>query len=354
MNSQLKLFSGFKKSDEEQENTSTKQQQIPIENEPLGLDLLRCESLASLDDESRQRILAKNYSILFSMAPYSSYGDSYNSPPISTDSPYHIGPAIPEMNSVWFKLYLYDLIGDGPCSYLIPRGSRLTRLPETFKYFDKFQIITWGHDPIVSSHSNLLITLNEALSHGPILVSCYSEYEDSAKTINISFNDDTHPLFLHPLVQKLHEKLELKYFVGYITLLNPFKTSLNDSEQLIRMEDWLVVDLRYGIPLFDNKLNLTILSIFKEKNLGSYENLDSMLQVNRRVSLELINFIQKYQKIFIMDSNNAGFDSFNQTEDYLISIASKSKKSLPSSSIVIYPTQAILFEDGSIKVVEDL
>ena len=88
MNSQLKLFSGFKKSDEEQENTSTKQQQIPIENEPLGLDLLRCESLASLDDESRQRILAKNYSILFSMAPYSSYGDSYNSPPISTDSPY--------------------------------------------------------------------------------------------------------------------------------------------------------------------------------------------------------------------------------------------------------------------------
>ena len=127
------------------------------------------------------------------------------------------------MNSIWFKLYLYNLLGDGPCSLLIPRGSRLTRLPETFKYFDKFMIITWGHDPIISSHSNLLITLNDALSHGPLLVSCYSECEDGAQTINISFNDDTHPLFSHPLVKKLHEKLDLKHFIGYITLLNPFK-----------------------------------------------------------------------------------------------------------------------------------
>lgn len=96
-----------------------------IENEcyePMGVDLLRCESLASLDDESKQRVLAKNYSVLFSMAPYNSSGDALNSPPITAESPFHVGPALPEMNSPWFRFFLYDLIGSGPPSLLLPKG----------------------------------------------------------------------------------------------------------------------------------------------------------------------------------------------------------------------------------------
>lgn len=92
------------------------------DTEPMGVDLLRCESLASLDDESRQRVLAKNYSVLFSMAPYNSSGDALNSPPVTADTPFHVGPAIPEINSPWFKFFLYDLIGSGPPSLLIPKG----------------------------------------------------------------------------------------------------------------------------------------------------------------------------------------------------------------------------------------
>ena len=172
-NSQLAIFSGFSQktstnkviNEEETSSTATenvdeteeKAADLPIENEPMGLDLLRCESLMSLDEESRQRILAKNYSILFSMAPYSSSGESNNSAPITCDLPFHIGPAIPEMNSVWFKLFLYELTGDGPfASLLLPKGHRLNALPEKFFYFDKFMIITWGHDPIIVPHSNLL------------------------------------------------------------------------------------------------------------------------------------------------------------------------------------------------------
>lgn len=92
------------------------------EDEPMGVDLLRCESLASLDDESRQRVLAKNYSVLFSMAPYNSSGDTLNSPPVTSDAPFHVGPALPEMNSPWFKFFLYDLIGQGPPSLILPKG----------------------------------------------------------------------------------------------------------------------------------------------------------------------------------------------------------------------------------------
>lgn len=92
-------------------------------HEPMGVDLLRCESLASLDEESRQRVLAKNYSVLISMAPYNSSGEPDNSPPVTADAPFHVGPALPEFNSPWFKLFIYDLIASGPPTLLIPKGT---------------------------------------------------------------------------------------------------------------------------------------------------------------------------------------------------------------------------------------
>ena len=116
-------------------NIFTGQKPESIDEEPLGLDLLRCESLAGLDDESKQRILAKNYSILISMAPLSGPGDFNNSPPITCDAPFHFGPAIPEINSVWFKLYLYKMIEDGSACLLIPHGHRINTLPEVKSYF---------------------------------------------------------------------------------------------------------------------------------------------------------------------------------------------------------------------------
>ena len=95
-NKELKIYSG--RSEES------------FDDEPMGVDLLRCESLSSLESESKKRILAKNYSLLVSMAPYCSSGESNTSPPTSFSNPYHIGPTIPEMNSVWFKLFLYNII----------------------------------------------------------------------------------------------------------------------------------------------------------------------------------------------------------------------------------------------------
>jgi len=124
-NKKLNVFSGIKT-----QKTEEKSEESASSEETIGVDLLRCESLAGLDEESKQRILAKNYSILISMAPISSSGDSNNSPPITCDEPFHFGPAIPEINSVWFKIYLYSLIGDGPASLLIPHGHKIQSLPD--------------------------------------------------------------------------------------------------------------------------------------------------------------------------------------------------------------------------------
>ena len=52
--------------------------------------------------------------------------------PISSCSPQHLGPALPEVNSVWFKLFLYHVTGNGPPSLLLVKGSRLRKLPKVF------------------------------------------------------------------------------------------------------------------------------------------------------------------------------------------------------------------------------
>lgn len=52
----------------------------------------------------------------------------------------HIGPAIPEVSSIWFKLYLYHITGQGPPSLLLSKGSRLRKLPEIFQVHFIFSV----------------------------------------------------------------------------------------------------------------------------------------------------------------------------------------------------------------------
>ena len=94
----------------------------------LGTDLLRCESLNSLDNDTLCRILQKNYDVLVSMAPL-----GQDVQPVVTISPPHLGPPIPEVNSIWFKLWLYKSIRSGPCTVLLSKGIRLRKLPEILK-----------------------------------------------------------------------------------------------------------------------------------------------------------------------------------------------------------------------------
>lgn len=52
---------------------------------------------------------------------------------VSSCSPPHLGPAIAEMNSIWFKLWLYKKLGSGPPSLLLAKGNRLRKLPALIK-----------------------------------------------------------------------------------------------------------------------------------------------------------------------------------------------------------------------------
>ena len=75
-----------------------------------------------------------------------------------------------QVNSVWFKLYMYNLTGCGPASLLLVKGTKLRRLPKIFLEYDRLLVTTWGHDPGVIATSNILLTLNDALSHSAVFV----------------------------------------------------------------------------------------------------------------------------------------------------------------------------------------
>ncbi len=44
--------------------------------------------------------------------------------PVSDNFPPHLGPAIPEISSVWFKMFVYHVTGSGPPSLLLPKGKK--------------------------------------------------------------------------------------------------------------------------------------------------------------------------------------------------------------------------------------
>lgn len=63
------------------------------------------------------KFLLCGFSLLMSMAPLNKETPLLSSPKLP-----HIGPPIPEVNSVWFKLYLYHKTSYGPPSLLLVRG----------------------------------------------------------------------------------------------------------------------------------------------------------------------------------------------------------------------------------------
>uniref|UniRef100_A0A1B6C1C6 FAM91 N-terminal domain-containing protein n=1 Tax=Clastoptera arizonana TaxID=38151 RepID=A0A1B6C1C6_9HEMI len=198
-----------------------------------GLDLIRCESLQSLDSDICKRVLKKNYSLLVSMAPLSK-----EIKPIISQEPPHLGAAAAEVNSIWFKLFLYHITGSGPPSILFARGSRVKRLPLILKTCDRVLVTTWGHDPTVIPVSNLLFALNDALTYAPVLAQAFG-VDKGADTHLVPFpfteNSDECDWTKHQGILKLAEQVDLNHGCGYITLMrfNKYKEYNNDLLRLV-------------------------------------------------------------------------------------------------------------------------
>lgn len=267
----------------------------------LGLDLVRCESLQNLDQDTCARLLSKNYALLVSMAPLSN-----EVRPVTSCSPPHLGPAVPEVNSAWFKLFIYVLSGHGPPSLLVSKGTRLRMLPSIFQEYDKLLVTTWGHGPGTVPTACALITLNDALTHSAVLIQAQGV---PGEQVNIPFpfdkqeeNDKGNKLVNHPAIERLSQELQLGFSCGYVTLMRirarettEREDGVPDSEDVERLEDWTLLDCCYGVPLFDNPLNKDVCARILKHKLCSKDNLKQLTKSNRRLALRLLDFISGYE-----------------------------------------------------------
>jgi hypothetical protein len=332
----------------------------------LGVDLLHCESMSKLDSGTLNRLLEKNYCVLLSMAPLSQEVHS-----ISTCIPPHIGPAIPEMNSIWFKLWLYHILQCGPPSLLLTRGTRLRTLPEYFRKYKKLLLTSWGHDTAIISTSNVLMSLNEALTHSPILIQAHG-WKGPGKVKYVSFpfqkSNTEDDIVNHHSLKKLETLMDVKHTCGYVTMLNTGRPlhyednrnvqreaerNMEISEFLQDLQDlgigetnkraeeipvatattpikahqeWVPLDMCYGVPLFSSEANQSVTAKIVANNLFSEDSLKRLTRSNRSLSLDLMDFITQFQ-------DNSIYGHKSTTTDGL---------SVPM------PTRSLLFYDNTL------
>lgn len=349
-------------------------------NYGFPLDLLRCESLLGLDPATCSRVLNKNYTLLVSMAPLTN-----EIRPVSSCTPQHIGPAIPEVSSVWFKLYIYHITGQGPPSLLLSKGTRLRKLPDIFQGYDRLLITSWGHDPGVVPTSNVLTMLNDALTHSAVLIQGHGLH-GVGETVHIPFPFDEAELQgeftrasmgVHKALQILRSKVDLQHFCGYVTMLNASSqlasrklsdasdergepdlassSDVNGSTESFEMvieeastdlstkqnsgataeADWVPLELCFGIPLFSSELNRKVCQKIATHGLCSKESLQSLLHSSRKLSLQVLNFVHSFQEgAATLDLHaEPGFSS-------VLSQSSCADTGVP------FPAKNVMFKDG--------
>uniref|UniRef100_A0A8K9UGJ5 Family with sequence similarity 91 member A1 n=1 Tax=Oncorhynchus mykiss TaxID=8022 RepID=A0A8K9UGJ5_ONCMY len=335
-----------------------------LPNNGLPLDMLRCESLLGLDQATCSRVLNKNYKLLVSMAPLSN-----EIRPISSCTPQHIGPAIPEVSSIWFKLYLYHVTGQGPPSLLLSKGSRLRKLPDIFQVYDRLLITSWGHDPGVVPSSNVLTMLNDALTHSAVLIQGHG-LQGHGETVHVPFPFDREDLkgefsssnmCVHKALLLLREKVDLEHQCGYITMLNPnnrhrrrasessdgrgeWRTGVGSTESFELVtednnggkqaaeDDWVPLELCFGMPLFSSELNRKICRKIASHGLCSKDSLQDLLHSSRTLSLKVLSFVQSFQGQPDPDSGVSG--PLSQP---------------PAESGVPLPALNLIFKDGQLR-----
>ncbi|XP_063242692.1 protein FAM91A1 [Bacillus rossius redtenbacheri] len=343
----------------------------------LAVDLIRCESLQSLDPATCTRLLCKNYALLVSMAPLSK-----EIRPISSCTPPHLGPAIPEVNTVWFKLFIYHLSGYGPPTLFLAKGSRMKKLPKVLQNYDRLLVTTWGHDHVVLPVSNIVFTLNDVLCHSAVLVQAYGTTSGAA-TVLVPFPNVKNSIdggdadwFAHPAVEKLSESIDLVHNCGFVTMVNvtggplarlagsPPADSTNlveswiaataregapvngftseDSADLLRDElsgpgcrggdafqGWTLLDCSFGVPLFDAHVNRRICDAVIAGALWTEDSLKELTASSRKLCLRLLDFIASYQDLPVLPEET--------------SVNPHKRSSTPS---VALPTRSLVFADG--------
>lgn len=381
----------------------------------LGLDLVRVESLQSLDQNTVSRLLHKNYSLLVSMAPL-----AHELRSLTSHIPPNLGPSLPEIASPWFKFFLYTKTGSGPPSLLLPKGYKIRALPRELQSSSVLLVTTWGHEPSEVYGSGVLSVLQDALLHSPVLLQAYSTpSQDKVQTKLVPFpcEEELEEKFAFN-INKVKDLFCLDSCCGYITLANhkvakpsvadiydisddnsdintnseikkieskdfddqqrqqspagqlltadseqllteeldaidcpmaggkaadnaesvptaaprPTKLCIKktfQADELVLMDNWTIIDITFGVPLFDADLNAEVVKKILCHDLVNKETLDRVGQSFIQVEKELLKFIGKCCDVF----ETGDYDEIFGVDD---------------SDQVPFPTQPIWFDGATL------
>lgn len=244
------------------------------------VDILRCESLASLSPSTLNRLFLRDYDVVVSMIPL---------PPSSVlpgpTGPIHFGPPSYSSMTPWMKLVLYSTVASGPLSVILMKGQCLRMLPAPLAGCEKALIWSWDGSNVGGlggkfegnfvKGSVLLHCLNALLKYSAVLVQPLSKYDldKSGRAITVDVplplknsdgsivqvgNDmglsEEEISDLNSLLVVLGNKLEL-WTVGYIRVLKLFKErELENFSSDEKNYEWVPLSVGFGIPLFSPKL----------------------------------------------------------------------------------------------------
>ncbi|KAF5740192.1 hypothetical protein HS088_TW11G00258 [Tripterygium wilfordii] len=244
------------------------------------VDILRCESLASLAPATLDRLFLRDYDIVVSMIPL-----PYSSVLPGPAGPIHFGPPTHSSMTPWMKLVLYSVVASGPLSVVLMKGQCLRMLPAPLAGCEKAIICSWDGSTVgglggksegnLVKGSILLHCLNSLLKHSAVLVQPLSRYDldESGKMITMDIplplknsdgsiariGDDLslcekESSKLNSMLTNLANKLELST-IGYIRLLKLFNERESDhfAPDNERYE-WVALSVEFGVPLFSPKL----------------------------------------------------------------------------------------------------
>lgn len=244
------------------------------------VDILRCESLASLAPATLDRLFLRDYDIIVSMVPL-----PQSSVLPGPTGPINFGPPSYSSMTPWMKLVLYSSVASGPLSVVLMKGQCLRLLPAPLAGCEKALIWSWDGSTVgglggkfegnLVKGSVLLHCLNSLLKYSAVLVQPLSRYDldESGRIITMDIplplkNSDgsigrigkelglgtEESSELNSLLTHLENKIEL-WTVGYIRLLKLYKE--RESDHFSPDEEnyeWVPLGVEFGVPLFSPKL----------------------------------------------------------------------------------------------------
>ncbi|XP_042491023.1 protein FAM91A1-like isoform X2 [Macadamia integrifolia] len=260
------------------------EKEIPKRKRNYRVDILRCESLASLAPATLDRLFLRDYNIVVSMVPLPS-----SSVLPGPTGPIHFGPPSYSSMTPWMKLTLYSAVGGGPLSVVLMKGQCLRLLPAPLSGCEKALIWSWDGSTIgglggkfegnLVKGNILLHCLNSLLKYSAVLVQPLSKYDldESGRIITMDIplplkNADGSSAHigkemglsaedsgkLNSLVTDLSNKMEL-WTTGYIRLLKLYKERESDEfSPDDKKYEWVPLSVEFGIPLYSPKLCSTI------------------------------------------------------------------------------------------------